>query len=72
MQWLAQNWFWVLLFFAFIGMHFFGHGGRASGHSRGHGQGGCCGGHGHEKHQQPDEDDKNPNDKPSPPSNHQH
>lgn len=34
MDWLAQNWVWVLVFVVFIGMHMFGHGGH----------GGCCGG----------------------------
>lgn len=34
MEWLTQNWFWVLIFIVFIGMHLFGHGG------------GCGGGHG--------------------------
>lgn len=31
MGWLSQNWIWVLVFVAFIGMHLFvhvGHGGR--------------------------------------------
>lgn len=27
MDWLAQNWIWVVLFALFIGMHLFGHGG---------------------------------------------
>jgi len=40
MQWLSENWFWVLIAVLFIGMHFFGHGGHG-----GHGGGGC-GGHG--------------------------
>lgn len=31
MDWLAQNWFWVVLVGLFVGMHFTGHG---------------CGGHG--------------------------
>ena len=35
MDWLAQNWVWVLVFAAFIGMHLFGHGGHGS-----HGGGG--------------------------------
>ena len=26
MEWLAQNWFWVLIFIFFIAMHLFGHG----------------------------------------------
>lgn len=34
MDWLAQNWVWVLVFAAFIGMHLFGHGGHG-GHSGG-------------------------------------
>jgi len=41
MQWLTENWVWVLIAAAFIGMHFFGHGGHG-----GHGGGGCGGGHG--------------------------
>ena len=36
MDWLAQNWIWVVIFVLFIGMHLFGHGR--------HGGGGCCGG----------------------------
>lgn len=37
MQWISQNWVWVLFFVAFIGMHLFGHGGHGGhgGHSRG-------------------------------------
>ena len=27
MDWLAENWVWMLVFAAFIGMHLFGHGG---------------------------------------------
>lgn len=38
MDWLAQNWVWILVLGAFIGMHLFGHGGH-DGH-------GGCGGHG--------------------------
>jgi hypothetical protein len=34
MDWLSQNWIWVLVFAAFIGMHLFGHGGHG-----GHGGG---------------------------------
>lgn len=34
MDWLAQNWIWVVFFILFIGMHLFGHGGH----------GGCGGG----------------------------
>ena len=39
MDWLSQNWIWVLIFAAFIGMHLFGHGGCGGGHG-GHGGGG--------------------------------
>ena len=28
MDWLAENWFWVLVFVLFIVMHMFGHGGH--------------------------------------------
>ena len=35
MAWLTANWFWVVVFIAFIAMHVFGHGGHG-GHS-GHG-----------------------------------
>ena len=37
MEWITANWFWVLIFIAFISMHMFGHGGHG-GHS-GHGGG---------------------------------
>jgi hypothetical protein len=30
MEWLSQNWVWVLLFAGFIAMHMFGHGGHGS------------------------------------------
>ena len=33
MQWLTENWVWVLIAAAFIGMHFFGHGGHGGGDS---------------------------------------
>jgi hypothetical protein len=35
MDWLSQNWIWVLVFVAFIGMHLFGHGGGHGGHGSG-------------------------------------
>ena len=35
MTWFTENWFWVLIFIAFIAMHMFGHGGHG-----GHGGGG--------------------------------
>jgi hypothetical protein len=28
MEWLSQNWVWVLFFTGFIAMHMFGHGGH--------------------------------------------
>lgn len=34
MAWLTENWFWVLIFIAFIATHMFGHGGHG-GHSGG-------------------------------------
>ena len=37
MAWLTANWFWVVIFVAFVAMHLFGHGGHG-GHS-GHGEG---------------------------------
>ena len=37
MEWFTENWFWVLVFIAFIAMHLFGHGGHG-GHNR-HGGG---------------------------------
>ena len=37
MQWLVVNWFWVLIFIAFIAMHMFGHGGHG-GHGGDDGQ----------------------------------
>lgn len=30
MAWFTANWFWVLIFIAFIAMHLFGHGGHSS------------------------------------------
>ena len=40
MEWFTANWFWVLVFIAFIAMHMFGHGGHGghSGHGGGHRQ----------------------------------
>ncbi|EMJ4931665.1 DUF2933 domain-containing protein [Pseudomonas aeruginosa] len=38
MEWLTQNWFWILIFVAFIAMHLFGHGGHG-----GHGSHGGAG-----------------------------
>jgi len=39
MQWLAENWVWIVVFIVFVGMHMFGHGGHG-GHGRGGGRGG--------------------------------
>ena len=40
MDWLAQNWIWLLFAIAFVAMHLFGHGGHGGhgGHA-GHGSG---------------------------------
>ena len=38
MEWLVENWFWVLIGILFVAMHLFGHGG--------HGGHGGQGGHG--------------------------
>lgn len=35
MEWLAENWLWVLIGAAFVLMHLFGHGGHG-GHKKGH------------------------------------
>ena len=62
MDWLTQNWIWVVFFALFIGMHLFGHGGHG-----GHG-GGCGGGrHGHD--QEPAGGERPDGDKPQ---GHQH
>ena len=34
MQWLSNNWIWIAFVFAFVAMHWFGHGGH--GHGSGH------------------------------------
>jgi hypothetical protein len=56
MDWLSQNWFWVVVFVLFFAMHLFGHGGH----------GGCGGGHG--GHRPSDKDEQ----KPQTPADHQH
>ena len=40
MEWLQENWFWVVVFVAFFAMHLFGHCGREDhgGHGGGDGQ----------------------------------
>jgi hypothetical protein len=35
MDWLAQNWIWVVFFVLFVGMHLFGHGGHGGGDEQG-------------------------------------
>jgi hypothetical protein len=37
MEWIAVNWFWILVFIGFIAMHIFGHGGHGSHHGHGGG-----------------------------------
>jgi hypothetical protein len=46
MDWLSQNWIWVLFAVVFVAAHLFGHG-RHGGH------GGCGGGHRHRETQPP-------------------
>jgi hypothetical protein len=54
MEWLTENWFWVLIGFVFIAMHLFGHGGHG-----GHGSHDGHGGHtGHGKQDDFDDEDK--------------
>ena len=40
MEWLTANWFWLVIFIAFVAMHMFGHGGHGShgDHGKGDGQ----------------------------------
>ena len=35
MDWILANWFWILIFVLFIGMHLFWHGGHGGGHQHG-------------------------------------
>ena len=70
MDWLTQNWIWVVFFVLFIGMHLFGHGGHGGG-------GGCGGGGGHGGHGgEGGGDDQGPAGKEQPgkdtPQGHQH
>ena len=48
MEWINQNWFWLLIGIVFVGIHLFGHGGR----------GGCCGGHAEHRPTDKDNSDK--------------
>ncbi len=59
MEWLAENWFWVVVFVAFFAIHLFGHGG--------HGGGGC----GHGGHGRSDQDEGGDKDRQNP-AGHQH
>lgn len=34
MDWLAENWFWLLLIVLFVGMHIFGHGSMHGDHGK--------------------------------------
>ncbi len=61
MDWLAENWFWVLIGVVFIGMHMFGHGG--------HGGHGMHGGHGKQDDYE-DEDQQRKSQTPD--SRHRH
>lgn len=54
MEWLSQNWFWVVVFVLFFGMHLFGHGGH--GGRGGHGGHGGCGGSSDESRRPSDKD----------------
>lgn len=39
MEWISENWVWVLFFVAFMAMHMFGHGGHGGHGGRGDGPG---------------------------------
>ena len=57
LEFLSNNWLWILLIGGMLAMHL-GHRGHAGGHGAGHGagqagHGGCGGGHQHAGHQQP-------------------
>jgi len=49
MEWLSQNWFFVLILVIFVGMHAFGGCGGQGGHGKNDKKGGPerTGGHGH-------------------------
>jgi len=66
MTWLAENWFWLVVAAAFIGLHLFGHGGHG-------GHGGRGGGCGHGGHGSPDKGKSEDADQASQkPAGHQH
>ena len=56
MAWFTANWFWVLVFIAFIAMHMFGHGGHG-GHSGHSGHSGRGAGGPQQRGEDPDKDD---------------
>lgn len=62
MEWLQQNWFWVVVAVFFVAAHLFGHGGHG-----GHG-GGCGGGHDHSRGREPEKE----GDDTKRPAGHQH
>jgi len=45
MEWLSQNWVWLLFIGAMVAMHLFGHGGHGGHGKTSGGHGGCGGGH---------------------------
>lgn len=59
MEWLQQNWFWVVVIVLFFGVHLFGHGGHG-----GHG-----GGDGGDEPRRPSDKDEQDKDRPQ---GHQH
>lgn len=59
MEWLQQNWFWVVIAVFFVAVHFFGHGGHG---------GGCGGGHDHSRNREPEKE----SDDTKRPAGHQH
>jgi hypothetical protein len=57
MEWLSENWFWVLILIFFVIMHKFGHGGHGMhGHGGHHEHGG--GSHDHEEEGNSNKEDK--------------
>lgn len=58
MDWIRENWFWIVVGVLFIWLHTKMHGGH--GHA-GHGGGGGCGGHRHDgSRDEPHEREENP------------
>lgn len=67
MEWLSQNWAWVLLIGGFVAIHLFGHG-RHGGHGGHGGNVGCGGGHGDRKADGQDGEKRRPDE----PTGHRH